>query len=152
MLDNFINLEELPSFEELLIFVFGSNLRGAHGKGAALVARQQYGAIYGQGVGLQGNSYAIPTKDERLFILPLPHIKGYVDEFIVFAKAHPEMRFQVTQIGCGHAKFTAKDIAPMFVDTPDNCLFDSAWTRFLPGKKFWGTYREIKPEIRRVKE
>ena len=104
-----------------MIFVFGSNLAGIHGAGAALFARQNHGAVYGQGVGMQGESYGIPTKDENLQTLPLFRIKPYVDDFIVFAKAHPELTFQVTRIGCGLAGYTDTDICPMFVEAPTNC-------------------------------
>jgi hypothetical protein len=104
------------------IFVFGSNLAGRHGKGAALDARQRHGAIYGQGVGLQGNSYAIPTKDEQLRTLPLETIQGYVEQFKAFARQHGELTFQVTAIGCGLAGYQPKQIAPMFADAPDNCI------------------------------
>src|SRR5258708_22823849 len=80
------------------IFVFGSNLAGRHGKGAALDARKRHGAIYGQGVGLQGDSYALPTKDENLRTLLLDRINAYVDDFLKFAIEHPELTFQVTAI------------------------------------------------------
>lgn len=105
-----------------MIFVFGSNLAGRHGKGAALYARQHHGAIYGQGVGLQGSSYAIPTKDGRLHTLPLTIINMYVDAFKQFATKHPEMAFQVTAIGCGLAGYKPEEIAPMFADAPPNCI------------------------------
>jgi hypothetical protein len=105
-----------------MIFVFGSNLAGRHGKGAALIARQRHGAVYGQGVGLQGSSYAIPTKDERLRPLPLEAIRGYVEEFKAFARQHPEQTFQVTAIGCGLAGYRPDQIAPMFADAPANCV------------------------------
>ena len=91
------------------IFVFGSNLAGSHGGGAAWIAYKEFGAIMGQGVGLQGQSYAIPTMHGGpKEILP------YVEEFIKFAKQHPEMTFLVTRIGCGIAGFTPKEIAPLF--------------------------------------
>jgi len=106
----------------MAIFVFGSNLAGRHGKGAALCARQKHGAIYGQGVGLQGNSYAIPTKDERLGVLPLSRIRVFVDDFIGFANSRPDLLFQVTAIGCGLAGYKPADIAPMFAGAPGNCL------------------------------
>ena len=80
------------------IFVFGSNLAGAHGGGAARLAYNRFGAIWGQGVGLQGQSYAIPTMQGGV-----ETIKPYVDEFISFAKQHPEQKFLVTKIGCGIA-------------------------------------------------
>lgn len=93
------------------IFVFGSNLRGAHGGGAASVALLKFGAILGQGVGLQGQSYAIPTMHGGVDV-----IRPYVDEFIAFAKEHPDLIFFVTRIGCGIAGFKDKDVAPMFAD------------------------------------
>lgn len=96
------------------IFVFGSNLAGRHGKGAALFARQHHGAIYGVGKGRQGNSYAIPTKDKCLQTLPLIAINLYVSEFIVFAARNPDLVFNVTPIGCGLAGYLPKDIAPLF--------------------------------------
>lgn len=104
------------------VFVFGSNLAGRHGKGAALFACEHHRAIYGQGVGLQDNSYAIPTKDEQIRTLPLDRIKPYVDDFIAYAKEHPELTFQVTPIGCGLAGYKPRQIAPMFADTSNNCL------------------------------
>lgn len=91
------------------IFVFGSNLAGAHGGGAARVAMNKFGAVWGQGVGLQGQSYAIPTMHGGV-----PRIQPYVDEFVIFAEEHPEMNFLVTPIGCGIAGFTPEEIAPLF--------------------------------------
>lgn len=91
------------------IFVFGSNLAGAHAGGAARLAYEKFGAIWGQGVGLQGNSYAIPTMQGGV-----ETIRPYVDEFIDFAKSHPDLTFYVTKIGCGIAGFSEKEIAPLF--------------------------------------
>ncbi len=88
------------------IFVFGSNLAGRHGKGAALHARQFYGARNGVGVGFVGRSYAIPTKDERIRTLPLNRIRPYVDAFLAFARDNPELEFNVTRIGCGLAGYS----------------------------------------------
>ena len=99
------------------IFVFGSNLHGMHGGGAARVAFLHFGAIYGQGVGLQGQSYAIPTMQGGT-----ETIRPYVDEFILFAKNHPELTFLVTRIGCGIAGFVAKDIAPLFISRKTSTL------------------------------
>lgn len=109
------------------IFVFGSNLAGRHGKGAALTARLYHGAIYGQGNGRQGNSYAIPTKDVYLRTLPLETINFYVDIFITYAKEHPELSFFITRIGCGLAGYTDTDIAPMFKNAPSNCELPLLW-------------------------
>lgn len=112
---------------EKSIFVFGSNLAGKHGKGAALFAKQNYGAIYGQGVGLQGNSYAIPTKDKSLNQLPLKEIEFYVKQFIRFAKEHPEYIFNLTRIGCGLAGYKDSQIAPMFKYAPPNVIKPTGW-------------------------
>ena len=91
------------------IFVFGSNLAGQHMGGAARAAHRYYGAIMGQGIGLQGQSYAIPTMQGGV-----ETIQPYVDEFIHFAMAHPELKFLVTRIGCGIAGFRVEEIAPLF--------------------------------------
>jgi len=104
------------------VFVFGSNLAGRHGKGAALFARKHHGAIYGIGEGIQGSSYAIPTKDEKLKVLPLSTIKEYVNSFLSFAEVNSTMKFILTPIGCGLAGYSPKDIAPMFKDAPSNII------------------------------
>lgn len=111
----------------VVIFVFGSNLAGRHGKGAALTALRFYGAQIGQGVGRHGNSYAIPTKDERLNTLALNQIKGYVSGFLGHARANPDTAFLVTRVGCGLAGYKDEDIAPMFAKAPPNCFFDPRW-------------------------
>lgn len=103
------------SLKDNEIFVFGSNLSGFHGGGAAKLALDKFGAVYGNGIGLQGKSYAIPTKD--FFIrrtLSLGEIEPYVLEFYNFAKNNKEFTFLVTLIGCGLAGYTPKDIAYMF--------------------------------------
>lgn len=102
------------------VFVFGSNLAGRHGKGAALWARQHRGAIYGQGIGRQGDAYAIPTKDERLRVLPLATIRTHVDAFIDHARHHRGTAFELTPIGCGLAGYRPDQIGPMFADAPAN--------------------------------
>ena len=111
------------------IFVFGSNLAGRHGKGAALFARKHHGAIYGQGEGLQGTSYAIPTKDEHLRTLPLYVICDYVDQFVQFAEAHQELTFNVTPIGCGLAGYTPEQIAPFFEQVTQNVRLPEVFGR-----------------------
>lgn len=93
------------------VFVFGSNLAGMHGGGAAYVAFRQFGAVMGCGVGLQGQSYAIPTMQGGV-----ETIQPYVDEFIAFAQEHPELFFYVTRIGCGIAGFRDWEIAPLFAE------------------------------------
>ncbi len=115
--ENSMNTEKRisPDFINYLkeneIFVFGSNLEGMHGGGAARVAYNKFGAIWGQGVGLQGQSYGIPTMHGGVDV-----IKPYVDEFINFAKSHPELKFLVTRIGCGIAGFRDEEMAPLFKD------------------------------------
>lgn len=101
--------ERITHLVENEIFIFGSNLAGAHGGGAARVAYNYFGAVWGQGVGLQGQSYAIPTMQGGV-----DTIRPYVDEFIEFATQHPELIFLVTKIGCGIAGFIEEDIAPLF--------------------------------------
>lgn len=106
------------------VFVFGSNLQGMHAGGAARVALEHFGAVPGQGVGLQGQSYAIPTMQGGV-----DTIQPYVDEFIDFAKLHPELTFLVTRIGCGIAGFTDVEIAPLFTQAHnvDNIILPPGW-------------------------
>lgn len=104
------------------IFVFGSNRAGRHGAGAAKWAILHRGAIYGQGEGLQGMCYAIPTKDGALKVLSLNAIRMHVDRFISFAKHNPELTFQLTPIGCGLAGYSPHAIAPLFRDAPGNVV------------------------------
>ena len=106
------------------IFVFGSNLKGMHGGGAAYVALRKFGAIMGQGVGLQGQSYAIPTMQGGV-----ETIRPYVDEFIAFAKQHPELVFLVTRIGCGIAGFRDSEISPLFeqAHNVENIVLPQGW-------------------------
>lgn len=115
------------------VFVFGSNLAGRHGLGAALVAKQKHGAKPGpQGaIGHHGNSYAIPTKNEHLVVLPLTTIWLYVSQFIYYAKTHPELTFKLTAIGTGYAGYSADQIAPMFQEAPDNVLLPEAFSRII---------------------
>ena len=101
--------ENITSLAPNEIFVFGSNLSGMHGGGAAWVAYRKFGAIMGQGVGLQGQSYGIPTMQGGV-----ETIRPYVDEFIEFAKKNPDLTFLVTPIGCGLAGFRDEEIAPLF--------------------------------------
>lgn len=96
------------------IFVFGSNLAGHHAGGAATVARQRFGAIEGQGVGIQGQSYAIPTMQGGV-----ETIKPYVDEFVDLAREWDQNTFYVTRIGCGIAGFKDEEIAPLFDEAYD---------------------------------
>ena len=118
----------INSLSDNEVFVFGSNLRGWHQGGAAKHAHRYFGAIWGQGVGLQGQSYAIPTKQGGV-----KTIKPYVDEFIAFTKAHRELRFLVTKIGCGIAGFREEEIAPLFKDAigQDNIILPYDFVRII---------------------
>jgi len=102
------------------VFVFGSNRAGRHGKGAALYALQHHGAIYGIGEGIQGTSYAIPTKDFDLSVLSIDEIRRHVFKFMDFARGYSDVKFQVTPIGCGLAGYSPLVIAPLFEFSPDN--------------------------------
>ena len=119
----------LPQNDE--VFVFGSNLAGAHGAGAAKVAREKYGAQMGIGVGFQGHSYAIPTKDHSIETLDVEDIKQYVSRFLEVAADYPEKSFFVTRIGCGLAGYADADIAPLFNGAPANCSFANEWRKYL---------------------
>lgn len=119
------------------VFVFGSNEAGKHGKGAAKTARK-WGAIYGQGVGLQGQTYGIPTKNRQIKTLPIPAIAIYVKQFIEFAKENKELKFLVVEIGCMLAGYNPEDIAPLFIDAiniPNICLPERFWDVIAPMKE-----------------
>lgn len=101
--------EQITTLAPNEIFVFGSNIQGYHGGGAARMALNKFGAVWGKGDGLQGQSYAIPTMEGGV-----ETIRPFVDKFISFASKHPEYTFLVTRIGCGIAGFTDGEIAPLF--------------------------------------
>ena len=143
-----------------MILVFGSNTGGIHGAGAARYAMDKRGAKPGVGWGPTGECYAIPTKgvvhsSHRKMgrqthvgaTLPLLQIERYVQDFLKYAREHPELQFQVTCIGCGLAGLRHEDVAPMFKDAPENCFFDTLWFPFLstgagdqPQHRYWGTF------------
>lgn len=104
------------------VFVFGSNLAGRHGKGAALTAVKKYGAVYGKGVGPQGRSYAIPTKDRNLKVLPLRVIRVYLHQFSQYASEHPEDTFYLTPVGTGLAGYTIAQLESILPWLPDNVV------------------------------
>ena len=123
------------------IFVFGSNLSGIHGAGAARFAMKNHQAVWGVGYGRQGTSFAIPTKDERIKTLSFARVQFYVQAFINHAASNLDDEFQVTRIGCGLAGFTDAQIAPLFITAPTNCHFDEEWKSFFKERnfKYWGT-------------
>ena len=112
MYDREYTPDRISELKENEIFVFGSNLAGAHGGGAARLAYERFGAVWGEGVGLHGQTYAIPTMQGGV-----DTIKPYVDAFIRFAKEHNRLKFLVTRIGCGIAGFRDEEIAPLFADS-----------------------------------
>lgn len=107
------------------IFVFGSNLAGRHGRGAAREAYLKHGAEYGKGIGLVGDSYAIPTKDYYIRTLPLSVIKEHVGNFINFATRNPDLQFNITKVGSGLAGYNwDTEMRPLFPKKlPHNCRF-----------------------------
>lgn len=116
--------ERITSLSENEIFVFGSNLGGMHGGGAARLAFERFGAEWGKGVGLYGQTYAIPTMQGGV-----ETIRPYVDDFIAFAKTRPDLTFLVTRIGCGIAGFRDEEIAPLFAAAHDvdNIVLPAGW-------------------------
>ncbi len=115
------------------IFVFGSNKAGLHYGGAARVAANLFGAVIGEGIGLQGNSYAIPTLDENFNQLHIQEVEGYVSSFVEYAKASTDKCFLVTKIGCGIAGFSVEDIAPLFKECigTDNVVLPIEFENFI---------------------
>lgn len=128
---NRITPEKITELKDNEIFIFGSNLSGIHGAGAAKLALDKFGAIWATGVGIQGQCYAIPTKSRGITrTLTINEIKPYVDEFIEFAITKPELTFLVTEVGCGLAGYTVENIAPLFKDAM------GIQNIYLP-KRFW---------------
>ncbi len=118
----------INALKENEVFVFGSNLSGMHGGGAARAAHKRFGAVWGKGDGHYGQSYAIPTMQGGV-----ETIKPYVDKFVAYAKEHPELTFLVTRIGCGIAGFDDSEIAPLFADAAnlDNVKFPKSFAKYL---------------------
>ena len=113
--------ENITELKENEIFVFGSNIQGNHAGGAARTAVEKFGAIMGQGVGLQGQSYAIPTMEG------LESLIKHVNEFIEFTKNNPQLTFYLTKVGCGIAGYEEHRIKPLFSDTPSNVIKPEGW-------------------------
>lgn len=113
------------------MFVFGSNLAGRHGAGAARFARQKFDAQYGVGSGPTGRSYAIPTKDGQLRVIRLAAIGASIGQFLDYAEQHPDQKFFVTRVGCGLAGYLDREIAPFFKAAPANCSLPDVWRQFI---------------------
>ena len=111
------------------IFVFGSNLAGRHGAGAARSARDNHGAGYGVGVGPTGSAYALPTKDRQLDTLPLNQIELYIAQFLRYAELNPDDEFMLTPIGCGLAGYRRDQIKPLIENNnrPSNVIYTKEW-------------------------
>jgi hypothetical protein len=122
-----IEMEERYRKSRHKIFVFGSDLAGRHGAGSALHAKKYHGAETGMWRGRTGNAYAIPTKDAHFNTLPLYKIWRFVEDFISYAKQHPELEFFVVAIGTGLAGYKHEDMACMFINAPSNCELPPEW-------------------------
>lgn len=125
--------EHIAHLEPNEVFVFGSNLAGVHGAGAAKLARK-FGAVMGEGVGPHGQTYAIATKDEEINTIALNLIEYQIEDFLYYAKSHPKKTFLVTAIGCGLAGYKPKDIAPLFFrhEIPDNVRLPTSFIALSP--------------------
>lgn len=115
--------------EEDFIFVFGSNLLGIHGAGAALYAKDYKGAKSNVPEGLMGTSYALPTKRSPSLRMGLNDLKRHINNFIQFAHDNPTLKFQVTRVGCGLSGFNDVDVIPLFKEAPSNCYLPGVWLR-----------------------
>ena len=113
------------------IFVFGSNLAGRHGAGAAKFARDYLGANYGAGRGFTGNCFALPTKGFKLEVLSLDKIKQHIGFLKDCAESNWNYQFYVTKVGCGLAGYKDSEIAPLFKGSPSNCKFHLDWKKYL---------------------
>lgn len=115
----------IESLEAGEVFVFGSNMSGAHGGGAARFAYDRFGAVWGQAEGLQGQSYAIDTMSGlRVF-------KDQAKRFVRFAQEHPELRFLLSEVGCGIAGYTPEQVARFFAGAPENVVLPASFVRVL---------------------
>lgn len=121
----------VKSLPEDTIFVFGSNLAGLHGAGAARTALEHFGAVEGVGRGWSGQSYAIPTMNEHLQQMPLSQIQHYVEDFKIYTKNHPKNKYFITSIGCGIAGYKVEEIAPMFKGISHNVIFPQSFRPFV---------------------
>jgi len=130
------------------IFVFGSNTAGIHGAGAAKLAYDKFGAKLGIGFGLEGQTFALPSKNDKIITMSLPEIQNYVRLFIEYAKTKPELTFLVTEIGCGLAGLTPKQVAPLFkdaVEVENIHLPQRFWNELAPAKTIAQDLISVKP-------
>lgn len=130
--------DDMAPVAESEIFVFGSNLKGRHGKGAALTAMKQYGAEYGVGEGFTGRCYALPTRNANqvgekaeVTTLTLAEVRKHIKVFMDVAESKKDKRFYVSRVGCGHAGFSDEQIAPLFAGAPANCSLPIEWMSFI---------------------
>lgn len=118
-------------------FVFGSNLRGYHGAGAALYAFHAYRAVTGVGIGFTGQAYAIPTKDENIQTLPLDVIQTHIEKFVSVSQSNPNNKFILSRVGCGLAGYTNEQIAPLFQGIGKNVIVAKKWEPWYPEHQTW---------------
>ncbi len=121
----------IKTLPEDTVFVFGSNLAGTHQGGAAKTAHLFFGATKGVGRGWAGQSFAIPTMNEHLQQMPLSQIQHYIDDFKIYAKNHPKMKYFITSVGCGVAGYKVEEIAPMFKGIARNVIFPVSFRPFV---------------------
>lgn len=121
----------IKSLAEGTVFVFGSNLAGTHAGGAAKTALLHFGAVKGVGRGWSGQSYAIPTMNEHLQQMPLSQIQHYIEDFKIYTKNHPKIKYFVTSVGCGVAGYKVEEIAPMFKGISKNVIFPASFRPFV---------------------
>ncbi|MBP6429775.1 MAG: hypothetical protein KA273_05195 [Bacteroidales bacterium] len=124
--------ENIKSLEKNEIFVFGSNLSGIHAGGAAYIAFKHFGAVWGVGYGLQGQTFALPTKDKEIITLPLSKVKSYLKDFIEFVYLNPNLKFYLTKIGCGLAGFTIEEIKTILWEALEEIAKDNKKEVYLP--------------------
>lgn len=121
----------IKNLPEDTVFVFGSNLAGTHAGGAAKMANIYFGAMKGVGRGWSGQSFAIPTMNEHLQQMPLSQIEHYVEDFKIYTKNHPKLKYFITSIGCGVAGYKVEEIAPMFKGISQNVIFPASFRPFV---------------------
>lgn len=122
--------EFITELGENQIFVFGSNLAGKHNGGGARIALEKFGAIYGQALGSQGQSYAIPTLGFNFEKISITEIRYYIDLFFNYAYNHPQFEFFVTKIGCGIAGYEISEIAPLLLNPFKNIVLPKEFVEF----------------------